>query len=254
MIYIIGLSYFRNGPFFYKLVATITVSFSDSIPEHPCISHMPYSQLLTEEQKDLLRNNSNGVKYSKKDTVFLQNTRTSHIMLIVSGLVKIFKEGRNERTVLLRIALPGSYIGLLSVMGDQLHQYSAAAIENSEVWFVDINAFKNVLLENGKFSIQLMSIISRDGLFIFRRLMNQTHKQLPGRIADVLLYFSEVIYKNTIFDFPLTRRELAELAGTTKESFIRTLTEFKNDKIIRLDGSHVEIISMDIVKTLSELG
>jgi CRP-like cAMP-binding protein len=84
--------------------------------------------------------------------------------------------------------------------------------------------------------------------------MNQTHKQLPGRIADVLLYFAEQIYRQPHFDFPLTRRELAELAGTTKESFIRTLTEFKNDKIIYLDGSRVEIISMDIVKTLSELG
>jgi CRP-like cAMP-binding protein len=47
---------------------------------------------------------------------------------------------------------------------------------------------------------------------------------------------------------------LAELAGTTKESFIRTLGEFRNDKIIGLDGSKVKINSMTIVKTLSELG
>jgi CRP-like cAMP-binding protein len=57
-----------------------------------------------------------------------------------------------------------------------------------------------------------------------------------------------------MFTFPLTRRELAELAGTTKESFIRTLSEYKNDRIINLDGSRVEIVSMDIVRTLSELG
>ena len=109
-------------------------------------------------------------------------------------------------------------------------------------------------MENGKWSLQLLNLINQDGLFIFNRLINQTHKQLPGRIADVLLYFAEDIYGQTRYDFPLTRRELAELAGTTKESFIRTLTEFKHDKIIALDGSHVEIISMDIVKTLSELG
>ena len=93
-----------------------------------------------------------------------------------------------------------------------------------------------------------------DGLFIFNRLMSQSHKQLPGRIADVILYFSETIYNNHIFSFPLTRRELAELSGTTKESFIRTLTEFKNDRIIELNGSDVEIKSMKIIKTLSELG
>ena len=227
---------------------------SHPISEHPCILHMPYFQLLSEAQKEILRNNSNVVRYNKKDTIFRQNTRTSHIMLVVSGLVKIFKDGCSEKTVLLKIAMPGSYIGLLSVMGDQLYQYSASAIETSEICFIDINAYRNVLLENGKFSIRLMNIISRDGLFIFNRLSSQTHKQLPGRIAEVLLYFSESVYESPEFDFPLTRRELAEMAGTTKESFIRTLTEFKNDRIIRLDGTHVEIISMDIVKTLYELG
>jgi len=215
---------------------------------------MPYVQLLSEGQLELLQKNSNVVEYHKKDSVFRQGTRTSHIMLMVSGLVKIFKEGRNERIVLLRMAASGEYIGMLSVMGDQIHQYSATAVETSKICFIDINAFRNVLMENGKFSLQLMNLISQDGLFIFNRLVNQTHKQLPGRIADVLLYFAEEIYGKPRFDFPLTRRELAELAGTTKESFIHTLTEYKNDKIIHLDGSQVHIISMDIVKTLSELG
>ncbi len=215
---------------------------------------MPFAQLLSAEQQEFLGKNSSVVKYHNKDVVFRQGTRTSHIMLMVSGLVKIFKEGHNERTVLLKLASCGEYIGMLSVMGDQIHQYSAAAIEASEICFIDINAFRNVLMENGRFSLQHMGQISQDGLFIFNRLINQTHKQLPGRIADVLLYFSENIYGKSRFDFPLTRRELAELAGTTKESFIRTLTEFKNDKIINLDGSRVQIISMDIVKTLSELG
>ncbi|MFC2113160.1 Crp/Fnr family transcriptional regulator [Bacteroidota bacterium] len=226
----------------------------NSIQDFPCRDFMPFVQLLTVEQIDLLRNNSNIVSYNKKDSVFRQGTRTSHIMLMASGLVKIFKEGRNERTVLLRMASPGEYIGMLSVMGDQIHQYSATAVGPSEICFIDINAFRNILMENGKFSLRLITLISQDGLFIFNRLINQTHKQLPGRIADVLLYFAEDIYGKSQFDFPLTRRELAELAGTTKESFIRTLTEFKHDKIINLDGSRVQIISMDIVKTLSELG
>lgn len=247
MIYIIS-------HFFVSLVGIMGLNQSGSRERFPCERHMPYSQLLTNDQVELLQRNSSVVSYSRKDIVFRQNSRTSHIMLMVTGLVKIFKEGRNERTVLLKLASPGDYIGMLSVMGDQIHQYSATVVENADICFIDINAFRNVLMDNGKFSIQLMYLISQDGLFIFNRLINQTHKQLPGRIADVLLYFAEQIYRQQCFDFPLTRRELAELAGTTKESFIRTLTEFKNDKIISLDGSRVEIISMDIVRTLSELG
>ena len=91
----------------------------DKIPDFPCKDLLPYHQLLSTEQLELMQNNSNIVSYNKKDSVFRQGTRTSHIMLLVSGLVKIFKEGRNERLVLLRIASPGDYIGMLSVMGDQ---------------------------------------------------------------------------------------------------------------------------------------
>ena len=231
-----------------------TLKDPTSILENCFRERIPYGQLLSEDQLKLLEKNSNVVIYHKKDSVFRQGTRTSHIMLMISGLVKIYKEGRNERVVLLKMVSKGNFIGMLSVMGDQIHQYSSTAVETSEICFIDINAFRNVLMENGKYSLQLMNLISQDGLFILNRLINQTHKQLPGRIADVLLYFAEDIYKQPQFDLPLTRRELAELAGTTKESFIRTLTEFKNDKIIALDGSHVEIISMDIVKTLSALG
>ena len=219
-----------------------------------CKEHIPSFPLLSDKQIALLKDNSSTVEYKKKDNIFRQNTRTSHIMVMLGGLVKVYKESRNDRIIILRLATQGSYLGLLSVMGDQIHQYSASAIEDSTICFIDLNAFRNIIMENGKFALQLLSLISQEGLFIFNRLMGQSHKQLPGRIADVLIYFADDIYGNQKFTFPITRRELAELAGTTKESFIRTLTEFKNDKIINLDGSNVEIVSRDIVNTLSELG
>lgn len=215
---------------------------------------LPFVNLLTESQAELINKSSNIVKYKNHDVIFLQNTRTSHIMFIKSGLVKVYKEGRNGKVLMLKIETPNNFLGLMSVFGHEIHQFSAAAIENTEICFTDITVFRNLVKENGLFALKLINILSFDGLFLFDRLMSQSHKQLPGRIADVLLYFAEKIYHSTAFTFPLTRRELAELAGTTKESFIRTLTEFKNDKIIELDGSMVEIKSMKIIKTLSELG
>jgi CRP-like cAMP-binding protein len=216
--------------------------------------YLPFINLLTNEQVEMIAKNSNIVRYKAKDVIFLQNTRTSHIMFIKSGLIRIYKEGRNSKVLMLKIETPNNFLGLMSVFGNDIHQFSAAAIENAEIFFTDITVFKSLIKENGLFALKLMNVLSLDGLFLFDRLMSQSHKQLPGRIADVLLYFAEKIYHTNSFEFPLTRRELAELAGTTKESFIRTLTEFKNDKIIELDGSLVEIKSMKIIKTLSDLG
>jgi CRP-like cAMP-binding protein len=215
---------------------------------------LPFSMFLSEEELALFKENSNAVYYNKKEVIFRQNTRTSHIMYIKSGLVKIYKEGRNNRYIILKIATENEFLGLMSIFGGDMHQFSASAIQNCEICFVDISIFTKVLKTNGDFSAHIINQLSKDGLFIFDRLMSQSHKQLPGRIADVILYFSEIIYNNSEFEFPLTRRELAELAGTTKESFIRTLTEFKNDKIIGLEGAKVKINSLKIIKTLSELG
>ena len=215
---------------------------------------IPFENCLNSSEVELLRKNSNVVRYKNKDIIFRQHTRTSHIMLITSGYVKIFKEGRNSKIIILKVGTSGNFLGLMSVFGNDIHQYSASSIDAVKICFIDINIFKEIIMRNGKFALNLLKTLSLEGLFIFERLMSQSHKQLPGRIADVLLYFSETIFKSPVFNFPFTRRELAELAGTTKESFIRTLTEFKNDKIIDLDGARVEIKSMKIVKTLSDLG
>ena len=215
---------------------------------------IPYGNILNENELNDVLNNSNVVNFNKKEIIFRQNTRTSHIMFIKSGLVKIFKEGRNGKFIILKVALKNDFLGLLSIYGGDTHHYSASAIQPSEICFVDINIFNKILSMNGDYSAKIINRISNDGLFIFDRLMSQSHKQLPGRIADVILYFSQVIFRSEEYEFPFTRRELAELAGTTKESFIRTLAEFKHDKIIDLDGSKVKINSLKIVKTLSELG
>ena len=214
----------------------------------------PFYEFLTPNEIQEIKQHSNIVNFQKHDIIFRQQTRTSHIMYLKSGLVKIFKEGRMGKTVILNLDTSDKFIGLMSVFGKDIHEYSAAAVENTEILFIDIGVFRSIIQTNGGFAQRLINQLSTQGLYIYSRLMAQTHKQLPGRMADVLLYFSETIYKDLRFSFPLTRRELAELAGTTKESFIRTLTEFKNDKIIELSGSEVEIKSLKIVKTLSELG
>jgi CRP/FNR family transcriptional regulator, polysaccharide utilization system transcription regulator len=218
------------------------------------ISSIPGYNSLTDNEKELIDKYSNRVSYNNGDVIIKQNTRTSHIMYIKSGLVKVYKEGRNNKVINLKIALPGSYVGLLSVFGDDIYQYNASSIQNAEILFIDVAVFRDIINQNGTFSAHLIKQISVEGLFVLDKLMNLYHKQLPGRIADVLLFFSEKIFQSNTFDLPLTRRELAEFAGTTKESFIRTLTEFRNDRIINLERKRVDIISMDILKTLSRLG
>jgi CRP/FNR family transcriptional regulator len=159
---------------------------------------VPFEQYLSEEEKEEVRNNSNTVEYNKREIIFRQNTRTSHIMFVNSGMVKIFKEGRNKKYIILKVAVPMDFLGLLSIYGKDTHEYSASAIQTAEVTFIDINTFNRILFNNGEFAERVIQKICNYGLFIFDRLMSQSHKQLPGRIADVILYFAENIYLTTL--------------------------------------------------------
>lgn len=226
----------------------------DDIRNMDSLCNIYQEQYLTENDLDELRSNSNIVTYEKAEVILRQNTRTSHIAIIKSGLVKVYKEGQNKRSVIIKVARTGEYIGLTSVYGSNLHQYSASAIQSCEICYIDFYTFNRIVNRNKEFAMGLIKLVSEENIFVMERLMGQIHKQLPGRIADVILYFSETIFNSPVFEFPLSRKELAELAGTTKESFIRTLAEFKHDKIIQLDGSKVVINSMKIIHTLSKLG
>ena len=208
----------------------------------------------SDQEKDALMQNSSLVEYREKEILFRQKTRTSHAMYVVSGLVKVYKENGSNRSVTLKIITGNQFVGLDTIYAESVYQYSGSAITDTTVLIIDFGTFNNLVLSNGKFALDLIRMLSQDSLYIFTRLNSQTHKQLPGRIADVLLYFAEDIFHSYSFEFPLTRNELAELAGTTKESFIRTINEFKHDKIIHLDGRKVKIKSLELVKILSELG
>ncbi len=215
---------------------------------------IPFENILNEEEIERIKSHSNVVNYLKNDVIFKQNTRTSHVMYILSGLIKIYRESKNNKTKIIKLGISGEFLGLNSVFGEETFSYSSAALEKTVVYIIDRSVFENVISNNGQYAHEILKTITSENLGIFKRLISQSQKQLPGRIADIIMYFSEKIYHSHNFDFPLTRTELAELAGTTKESLIRTLTEFKNDKIIELDGKKVNIKSYDIIKTLSRLG
>jgi CRP-like cAMP-binding protein len=225
------------------------LSISDDI-----VNLNPLTSLLKESERLLMDFNSNLVEYSRKDTIIKQSARATHIIFIKSGLVKISREMRKGKNLILNIEGPNSFIGINTVFGSETYNFSVTAIEPSIVSFLDIQAFKEIVNKNGAIGFELISQINRNNTIMIDKLSSLLYKQLPGRVADIIIYFSENIYKTDRFTFPLSRQELAELAGTTKESIIRALSEFKHDKIIDMERNTVTILSPKIIHTLSRLG
>ncbi len=212
-----------------------------------------FNYLSDSEKKDLGRHTT-FMTFVRHDMLFMQNMPSDYIVYIIDGLVKIYKGGRGDRLICISLAGPGQFAGLSSAFGSDKYRNSSSAIENSSALMIRTRAVTDIIKSNGAFSAALFRILSKEVLDVSDKLVNFSVKQLPGRVADLLKYFSEDIFGSKDFTVPLTRQELAELIGTTKESLIRTLNEFKNDKIIDLDGKHIKILVPEIISMLSDLG
>lgn len=209
---------------------------------------------LTDEQKARVEEKQVTVEYKKGEVIARQGAFASHIILIVDGLAKVMYEDGNDN-IILRISTPGSLIGLSSISDDnKLFKYTAKAYVTTRVRLIDTNLFLQLLQENSNFGLSIIKILSEISHQKNSRFFGLTHRQSFGKLADLLLCMSGSIFKENKFYLPLSRKEIAQLAGMSTESVIRTLKNFQDDKLIAIDGKSIEIIDPEGLAKIFELG
>ncbi len=209
---------------------------------------------LTGEQLDFLNANSVKITYRKGEMICKQGGFVSHVMYMEKGLAKIFMEN-GSNSLVLRIIPDGNFMGLASVSEEHsTFPYSAMAYMDSEIRQIDVVAFSKLMEQNAEFMKEVINILSSNSVQIYGRFFCLTFKQAFGRLADILLCLSDRIFKNTEFDLPLSRKELAELSGMSPETVIRMLKEFNEEGLIKMDGKSIEVLNYPRLKQISDTG
>lgn len=221
---------------------------------HDLVNSLEAFALLSKKEKAKLVSGITLMTYERQDVLFMQSMPSDHVVFIVSGLIKVYSGGRASRIICIKLAGPGSFAALSSAFSLDVYRHSAAAVEQTVALMIRKETLRDIMSLNGRFSMMIINLMGREIIDLSNKLVTFSIKQLPGKVADLLRHFSEDVFASNEFRISLTRQEMAELIGTTKESLIRTLNEFKNDKIIDLDGKNIKILSPDLVKVLSEIG
>lgn len=208
---------------------------------------------LSDEQIEKLSDNCLLLKFHKGDSVIKQGTFSTNVAYLQSGLAKIHIAGPYHEQIV-RIVKAPTYLGLPTTFGDKINQYSVTVIEEAEVCFIDISAFRGLLNSNNDFSYEILLEVCRNELEVYHKCANRTQKQIRGKIADVLLEFSEKIYSSSCFTIPLTQEDIGNLVDSSRESISRVLTEFEKDGIIKLTGKRIEILNKKSLLMISANG
>lgn len=205
---------------------------------------------LNECQLDVLGNTSSQVLFGPGEIIIKQDVPTSSVAYVKSGLVKIHIKGPIREKIINIVKAP-AYLCLHSTFGDNVNHFSSTAIEKTSVCFIDRTTINNFIHENGDFAYQIIQDMAKGELKNFHNLINNAQKQNMGRVADALLFFAEEIYGSNSFTLPVSRQEMADLTGITRESTSRILTNFNNEKILSIEGRKITILNAPLLKQIS---
>lgn len=211
--------------------------------------------LLSDDELEEVNASRSEVLFNRGETLFKQGGPLTHIACITSGMAKIYLEdARKKKNIILRLLRPGDMVGGPGLFVDFRNHFTVTAIAETRACFIDINIFQIILERNTQFNKAFIKYLNSQTIRFYEKTVSLTFKQMPGRLADTLLYLSNDVYGKKSFSTSLSRQDIAELSSMTKESAIRILKDFRNEGILQITGDHFEIVRDDILKKISSSG
>jgi len=202
----------------------------------------------------MLCNNHAEVKFKKKENIVKQGALTTNVVYIKSGLVKVHMTGPNKKEEILQIAKAPFFLGIHSIFIDRISQYSSTAIEDTTVCFINNEVLKKLLKKNGEFAYQILMYVCKDQINNFHQCVNKIQKHLHGCVADAILYLADNIYESDEYKLSMTRSDIADLIGTSRECVSRALVKLSKEGIIYINNKTVKIINKSLLQKISAVG
>lgn len=209
---------------------------------------------LTPEELQLINKKKVEKFYLKGENIYFEGDPIHSFLYLQTGLIKLYKTEANNKEHIISIAKPKDFIGLLSIFSNDDHNYSISAIEDSVICYVELDIIKKFIQTNGDFALDFFKKISKLSDSIIKTRVDINTRQLRGRIAYILLFFSQNIYNSENFSLPVSRKEIAELIDMSTENVIRVLSEFRKDGLIQIEGKNIEINDVGRLQRIYDLG
>jgi len=199
---------------------------------------------LSTDEYDILTYKKSCILLKKGEIVYHENQRSNGCYCVHKGVIKLFKTGVDGKEQIIRFAQKGEIIGFRSLLCNEVACTTAKVIEEATLCFIPAPTIFSLLKSNSSFSIELMKFSCKELGEANQYITDIAQKTVRERLAEVLLLLKKSfdLDQEKTIQIALTREEIANIVGTATESVIRLLSEFKQDKLIELDGRKIRII------------
>lgn len=176
------------------------------------------------------------LKYKPKQVIFSEGDIPLGLYIVKNERVKIESISENGHSHSLRLVGPNGMVGYRSLVNDEPYAASAVALEASELYLIPKHDFMSLIKDHPEIALGMLKQLSDDLKMAESKWATQIDKTAAARIAETLIFLNSHFLKKK-----WTRKEIADWAGTTTETVIRTLAQFEEQSLIDQSGQHISI-------------
>ena len=194
------------------------------------LRRVPLFSGLTEQQLDALAAGSARRSYPKGRTIVSEGEPSQSMYILLAGRAKVQRSDSEGKEVILAVLGSGEFFGEMSLIDDSPRSASVITLESCEFMAVSKDAFKTMLQQSPEVSMAVMRGLVRRLREADKKIETLALLDVYGRVARVLLDFSEDVGGERVVKNRLPRQEIAKMIGASREMVSRVM------KGLELDG------------------
>lgn len=190
--------------------------------------------------------------YKKKSEIYREGDYPLYLFCVVKGKIKTFKTNDDGKELIINIYDKNDYLGYVDLLQESNYNESAAAMEDCEICLIPKNDFYNLVLRNRQVAQKFIQLLSKNIKTNEDQLLKLAYNSVRKRISEALLKFHSHLTKEgtPTNQMKISREDLSNVAGTSLETAIRTLSDFKDEKLIEIESGKITILDLDKLKRL----
>lgn len=202
---------------------------------------------LKTDELEIINSSKKCLVFEKGEKIFQEATAPKGIFCIQKGKVKVSQLGSDGKDQILHLATEGDLMGYRATLSGDIYSCSAVALEKSHICFIPKEVFISLVSANSKLALQVIYLFSDELKKIETNLTKITQRPVKERVAQTLLLLKNkygLEEDGSTINVVIKREEIANLAGTTRESATRVIYTFQEKKLIELIGKKIKIVNI----------
>lgn len=191
-------------------------------------------------------------KYKKKQTIYSEGNHPNRLYYVLKGKVKAYKTNEDGKELVTDLFCPGDFLGHVALLEESPYKDTAEALGETELAIIPKEDFDELVNRNAEVAKKFIKLLAHNISVKESQLLGMAYNSLRKKVADALLLLQRKYQekKDDRFVIDISRESLATIAGTATESLIRTLSDFRNEKLIDIKEGSITITNQKKLERL----